>query len=322
MKNIIYFLFLAVFIVSCGSDSQEFSLTFVYDKAISEGEETKYPKYIQEISTPFKSACKIAFLPKPINIIRLDISNNEVETNAWHFASFGQNTVEFSKGWLEQYFNDSTNAYLSEKAKKTANVDNWIEKNKTAILFILSEDAEIDNYKDVQVFNSAKDLYKQLQIVVCEKSESLEKILVLVNPAIIFPPPVVDPEEETIVEGGDSIVPPSGVERGPKPPPAPKPRIECKSQVTASNLNDYFNKITASNIDDCRKTNLVKSYTSFLEANATIIEIDNNGTPIMSYNSVTAYISHLRGRDIVVKIDESKSEMQGGKYSKLYVREP
>ena len=121
MRRIIPFIFLALFAASCNNERKELSVTLVFDKPLTSG--TKYPPYFQEIVMPFTSNCKVDFLLKPINICRLDISNRVVETNAWYFKDMGDNTVEFSKGWLEQYFKDSlVNSYLIQPSTKTVSI--------------------------------------------------------------------------------------------------------------------------------------------------------------------------------------------------------
>lgn len=98
MNNLlIRILLVTCFLYSCSGKRAEYNLVFVLDGPVSTDEKPKYPKYFTELANPFKSECNLDYLPKPISICRLDISNNDVETNAWYFESFGDNTVEFSK---------------------------------------------------------------------------------------------------------------------------------------------------------------------------------------------------------------------------------
>ena len=83
MKKIYPFLFLAVLFASSCTNRKELSITFVFDKPIEDV--TKYPSYFKELTVPFASSCDCDYLIKPIKICRLDISNKEVETNAWWF---------------------------------------------------------------------------------------------------------------------------------------------------------------------------------------------------------------------------------------------
>jgi hypothetical protein len=182
MKTIIPFLFLTIFIISCGNEKNEVSITFIFDKPIRNT--INYPSYFKDLTTPFVAQCdkETDFLLKPINISRLDISNKEIETNAWHFKDLGDNTVDFSKLWLEQYFKDSLiNPYLTKPSAKEFLFDNWLENSRDSI-YILSEESNLSEYRGRKIFTNTEELYEQIQASAC--NSKLTKILVVVNPTI------------------------------------------------------------------------------------------------------------------------------------------
>lgn len=182
MTNRLLIVFISLILISCGNERKEYSVTFVFDKPVSNSQEAKYPGYFKEIALPFSTECQFDFLPKPINISRLDISNKEVETNAWYFKDMGDNTIEFSKGWLEQYFKDSTNTYLSQLGAKQVNIENWIENNKEN-LYIYSEEAEVSEFKGIPVYNKTKDLTEKIRSSACKNTSG--KVVILINPSIL-----------------------------------------------------------------------------------------------------------------------------------------
>ncbi len=188
MKKIITILGIAIFAVSCSNERKEVSITFVFDKPITST--TKYPPYFQEIAMPFTSSTGLDYLLKPINISRLDISNKVVETNAWYFKDMGDNTVEFSKGWLSQYFKDSLiNNYLTQVSTKEASIDNWFADNKDTIL-IYSDDAVCKEFKGRKVYSDAKELNAKIQEITLLNTTT--SVVVLINPTITQAAPILD----------------------------------------------------------------------------------------------------------------------------------
>jgi hypothetical protein len=181
MKTLYPILFVLILFTSC--KPKEISITLLFDKPIKEA---KYPLYFKELTVPFEKDCqseKVEYLLKPINISRLDISNKEVETNAWYFKDIGDNTVEFSTGWLEHYFKDSLiNPYLTQPSAKEFLFDNWLANSKDS-LYILSEESDINEYKGKKVFNNTKELYAKIQESACANTSG--KILVVVNPTFL-----------------------------------------------------------------------------------------------------------------------------------------
>ena len=181
MKKIIPTLLMSLFLLSCGNDRKEISTTFVFDKPINNS--TKYPQYFEEITTPFTSECSGSstdILMKPINVCRLDVSNKEVETNAWHFKDMGDNTVEFSTLWLKQYYKDSLiTPYITQPSIKDASIENWLENNKDSV-YIFAEDSNIKIFKGKQVFSNTKELNAKIKEFSC--GNYLDRVIVLVNP--------------------------------------------------------------------------------------------------------------------------------------------
>ncbi len=183
-KNIPLFIAL-VFLLSCSDDRKEISITLVFNQSING---SKYPPYFKDITAPFTSKCNVDFLLKPISVMRLDISNKTVETNAWYFKDVAENTVDFSKGWLEQYFKDSTiNSYLTLPSSKTNSIDDWILNNKDSLL-IYSEESNNKSYQGHPVFNNAKELNQKIQEIAC--LNPLAKIFVLISTQNEPPPQV------------------------------------------------------------------------------------------------------------------------------------
>jgi len=175
---------------SCGAERHELGITFVYDKPLGENQ-SGYPNYFKEIALPFNASCTEEskdFLPKPINVIRLDINKTEIETNAWYFESIGDNTIDFSTTWLEVYFKDSLPpAYLFEESKGIVSIESFIEKNKENT-FIYSEESDLEEYEGVKVFSSTKKIAEEIKGKACKNTEG--KVYVLVNPEMNEPPPI------------------------------------------------------------------------------------------------------------------------------------
>ena len=213
MKTLFPILFLSMLISSC-TPPKEVSITFLFDKPIKDA---KYPLYFKELTVPFERDCQddeIGYLLKPINISRLDISNKEVETNAWYFKDIGENEVDFGKLWLEQYFKDSLiNPYLTQPSAKEFLFDNWLANSKDS-LYILSEESDINEYKGKKVFNNTKELYTKIQESACTNTSG--KILVVVNPTFLkaLPPPplksggIAKIKVKIVKTGGGAIVVP------------------------------------------------------------------------------------------------------------------
>ena len=182
MKKIIPIFLISFFLSSCGNDRKEISLTFVFDKPVNNS--SKYPQYFEEITTPFTSECSGSttdILMKPVNVCRLDISNKEVETNAWHFKDMGDNTVEFSTLWLKQYYKDSLiTPYITQSSLKSPSIESWLSNNKDSV-YIFAEDSNIKLFRGKQVFSNTKELNTKIKESAC--SNALGRIVVLVNPS-------------------------------------------------------------------------------------------------------------------------------------------
>lgn len=196
-------LFFTVFIVLSCTEAEKIKLTLVIDTPLNEG---KYPSYFKDIVTPFSLECN-DFLLKPINLTRLDIGKAEVETNAWFFENTGDNTVEFSKGWLDHYFTDSlVNTYATKKAtRQVMSIDSYL-KDENPNVYIYSETAEVDQYKGYEVYTSAKDINTAIQNNACANTN--KEAIVLINPKelkSIAPPP---PVEEIISTTSETSLPP------------------------------------------------------------------------------------------------------------------
>lgn len=182
MKTLFPILFLSILMASCNNDRKEVSITLLFDKPVKDA---KYPSYFKDLTVPFMKTCEedIDYLLEPINVTRLDISSKEIQTNAWHFKEMGDNTVDFSKLWLEQYFKDSLiNPYLTQPSAKEFLFDNWLANSKDS-LYILSEESDINEYKGKKVFNNTKELYAKIQESACTNTSG--KILVVVNPTFL-----------------------------------------------------------------------------------------------------------------------------------------
>jgi hypothetical protein len=197
MKKTIFVLLVIGITISC-SDAVPIKLTLVFDEPIDEG---KYPAYFKDIVMPFEQECN-DFILKPINVTRLDIGKAEVETNAWFFENTGDNTVEFSKGWLDHYFTDSlTNKYLTRKAaRKSMSITSYL-KDENPNVYIYSETTEVDEYMGYKVFTSAKDVNAAIQKNAC--TNNTKSAIVLINPKellTITPPIQVEDNIEGLTE--------------------------------------------------------------------------------------------------------------------------
>ena len=108
-------------------------MVFVFDKPFDDPD-SKYPDYFRQIANPFEVDCEDnckGLLPKPIKVARLDINRKEVETNAWFFQDIGENTVDFSKSWLDVYFQDSLPpSVLFKSGEVVPDVVAFMQKNK------------------------------------------------------------------------------------------------------------------------------------------------------------------------------------------------
>ncbi len=190
----VFFSLLFLNLFSCGNEVTTVELNLVFDKPLIK---EKYPTYFKDITAPYNTECDKSILLKPINVVRLDIKNSSVETNAWYFENVGENTVEFSKNWLKQYFTDSiVSPYLTLPAKKQINKEKFEHyiSSKKDNLYIFSEDSDIDNYKGIPVLHSAKEVNKLLKLNAC--SNFKEKVFVYINPKELIensnPPPPPD----------------------------------------------------------------------------------------------------------------------------------
>ncbi len=177
--KIAYFILLTLIMISCNNQQEFIPITFVFEKPLHN--QTKYPPYFYSIAEPFTTKCgedKFDILLKPIAVSRLDISNKEVATNAWYFEGMGENTVEFSKNWLSQYFKDTTvNAFLLEPTIREASVEQFLFKNKESCL-IYSEDSPEPTLYDLPVYSKPQPLKKAMEELICKKHP--ENIYVLI----------------------------------------------------------------------------------------------------------------------------------------------
>lgn len=191
MRNKVLIFLVSLVIISCGNEQREFSVTFVFDKPITGSNDYKYPKYFNEVLTPFSTDCKFDFFSKPISILRLDISNKVINTNAlsaYENSGLDQG-IESYTDYIGQYFNDSTNAYLYQPSVNEVNIENWIENNKKNLI-IFSEEIEENEYKGVPIYHNTKDIVTKIQSSACQ--DTLNKVVILVNPSLnggVPPPP-------------------------------------------------------------------------------------------------------------------------------------
>ncbi|MGJ8743594.1 hypothetical protein [Polaribacter sp.] len=201
MRKTIQFLSIGLIIftfLSCGNETVSVPITFVFDKPLEEG---KYPDYFKEIVTPFSANnCEFDYLMKPINVARLDIKKTPVETNAWYFEQMGDNTVEFSKNWLSQFYKDSiVDKHLTLPAKRVVSkktIDSYLKKEEVLTL-IYSEYSDGETYSEHTIFTSAKEISEQIKESIC--GNNYKEIIVLVNPSILSTTHAeLLPEDETI----------------------------------------------------------------------------------------------------------------------------
>ena len=184
MKKII--ILFSVFITyltinSCGEDAQPIPITLVFDQPLPQG---KYPNYFRDITEPFSAQCGVDYLLKPINVARLDIKKAPVETNAWYFEQMGDNTVEFSKNWLSQFYRDSLIInHLTLPPKRIVKdkaIDNYLNK-KNILTLIYSEDSDQDQYSEKPIYTSAKEVKSRIIEELC--NNTYKEVVVIVNPS-------------------------------------------------------------------------------------------------------------------------------------------
>jgi hypothetical protein len=104
--------------------------------------------------------------------------------------------------------------------------------------------------------------------------------------------------------------------------PKTLPTVNCNTQLSASSVEDWLYKLTSTSFDDCRKDNLASNYSEFFESNAKVVLVDNIGNPMQTFSSVSSYVSRIRGKNRKIKVDDENSIVNGGRYTKLAVREP
>lgn len=181
--NLIYISFAFFLLISCGDNAKPVPITFVFDKALPEG---NYPEYFKEIIMPFSTnKCEPTdYLLKPINVTRLDIKKTSVETNAWYFEKMGDNTIEFSKNWLSQYFKDSlVDTHLTLPTKKLVSkkaIDTYFKKENILTL-ILSEDSDEEMYNENKIYANGRAISLAIKEKICKKEYS--EIVIIVNPS-------------------------------------------------------------------------------------------------------------------------------------------
>jgi hypothetical protein len=297
MKNkyLTYLLLILVasFFSSCIPERREIELTFVFDKPLEET--NKYPAYFKEISTPFSAKCgeeATDFLFKPISVTRLDVSQSPVQTNAWYFKDIGDNTIEFSKLWLDIYFKDSIPpAHLFAKPRIETNIDKYIEKNKENI-FILSEDSDAEMYKEVPIYNSSTELYNAIQKKTCDNTSG--KIMVLVNPG--YSPP-----------GGGGSPPP--------PPPPVKNEIIIALENKLNKIGNY--KLPTNKRDELSRSTLSEFFTEDAKVKVFL------GSVFIEERDASLYLDYLSTYQTLssLKITEFVFDMANKKVRKLKIQE-
>lgn len=183
MKKIILLSLVTVSLtlISCGEDALPIPITFVFDQPLTEG---KYPSYFRDITEPFSAECGTDYLLKPINVSRIDIKKAPVETNAWYFEQMGDNTVEFSKNWLSQFYKDSLVVkHLILPSKRAVNenaIDSYLNKEGVLTL-IFSEESDQELYNETPIYTNPKEITSKIRQDLC--SNTYKEIVVIVNPA-------------------------------------------------------------------------------------------------------------------------------------------
>ncbi len=196
----IFLLFFPLLLNSCtGFPKEEVALTLVFDEPLQEG---KYPSYFKEFTMPFElENCEKAILLKPIYYVRGDISRTEKEANAWYFKDVGENTVEFSTNFLNQFYTDSiVPKYLTQKSEnKKLNLDSYLD-NEEDIVIIFSEESSLKEYKGFPILNTARDVQLKIKETSCDNKD--KKIAIIVNPKELLkeePTPEEDEDEITLI---------------------------------------------------------------------------------------------------------------------------
>lgn len=268
---LIAFLLLTLMMSGCKSERKNQGITFVFDKPISE-EPSRYPPYFKEIAVPYQAECAeiaIDFLPKPIKVIRLDISKKEVTTNAWYFEDIGDNTVDFTSTWLGEYFKDSIPpSYLSDPVGLEISVESFIKKNQQNS-FIYSEESDLKEYLGIPVFNSSTKLVDAMKAHACQNKE--EKNYVLVNP------------EMNEINSKDD--PPTNA---------------------SSNLTSIFNQIGKKELSPDARLAMIGGQLDLFSSDANVKEFGKNGT-LVGLTPVKDYFERIAFYRTLEKIEITKT---------------
>lgn len=205
MKRIILLSLITVSLnlISCGDDPLQIPITFVFDQPLPEG---KYPSYFKDITEPFSAECGTDYLLKPINVARIDIKKAPVETNAWYFEQMGDNTVEFSKNWLTQFYKDSLVVkHLTLPSKRDVKenaIDSYLSK-ENILTIIYSEESDQELYSEKPIYTSSKEVTNKMREGLC--SNTYKEVVVIVNPSKLVERTGIDEgeKEPTRITTGD-----------------------------------------------------------------------------------------------------------------------
>lgn len=205
MKIFVLSILTLLLLISCtGYPTEEIALTLVFDKPLEDG---KYPSYFKEFAMPYNAEnCEKAILFKPIYYVRADISRTEKESNAWYFKNIGENTVEFSRNFLTQFYTDSlVPQYLTRKSEdKNLNIDSYLH-NKEDVVFIFSEESALDDYNGTPVIHTARKIQELIKETSC--SNTGKKVTIIINPSELadMEPEIVERTEEEIKSATDEL---------------------------------------------------------------------------------------------------------------------
>lgn len=263
MKKIILLSLVTVSLtlISCGEDALPIPITFVFDHPLPEG---KYPSYFKDITEPFSGECGADYLLKPINVARIDIKKAPVETNAWYFEQMGDNTVEFSKNWLSQFYKDSLVVkHLTLPSKRAVNdnaIDSYISKDDILTL-IYSEESDQELYNETPIYTNPKEITSKIRQDLC--SNTYKEVVVIVNPAKLAQSTGITEVDEDVVSVN-----------------ATTNKNPCNQPTTsgALDINDAITKIISTNKSLTERLNEAESvWKKYCHPNAYVALFKNKG---------------------------------------------
>ncbi len=348
MKNIINFLLPILFLIfySCESEKiEKVEMEVQYFNEIKVNTDKEDIEKNGSIPDLFEMTKYIiientAYVFSPLYVKRIDLSN-KIEIDYLNKKGRNFEKIKAIERAHREYFKDGIDFELDDRFKQInqtkIDFDDYVNKHKSKPNYFFIDfngNLKVDG-NDAP--SSSEQLAKKIEKYILsnntnkkkKEETTIEKIIVVVTPNYYKsdftesdkklddtpPTPVKEVEKEKIKSGSGGAIPP-------QPPPPPTKTEKCNAQLSASSIEDWLYKLTSTSFDDCRKDNLASNYSEFFESNAKVVLVDNIGNPMQTFSSVSSYVSRIRGKNRKIKVDDENSIVNGGRYTKLAVREP